>query len=202
MIAWPIEAALKSNCFEHVLVSTDDAEIAEIAKNCGAEVPFLRPANLADDFTHAHKAAKHMLEWALSKLGKYEYFAHIYPTAPMLTVQDIQKGYELVLSGKNFAYTAQKISFPIYQVVIEEKCGNIKSLFPPEKINMRSQDMPNAYIDAGQLYFFNVSAFLKEELNIKDNVSLITIPSERAIDIDTEDDWLLAEKLAELQGLK
>ncbi len=200
MLAWPIEAAIKSQCFEHVLVSTDDIEIAEIAKCYGAEVPFLRPIELADDFTHAHVAARHMLEWALKELGNFTSFAHIYPTSPMLLPQDICKGYDLIKNGENFAYTAQKISFPIYQVVIENENG-VEALFTPEKYNMRSQDMPTAYIDAGQLYYFNIEAFLREETSIKQGVSLILIPSERAVDIDTEDDWFFAEKLARMQRL-
>ncbi len=201
MIAWPIEVALKSECFEYVLVSTDDAEIAEIAKQYGADVPFLRPKELADDFTHAHVPARHMLEWALKELGDFASFAHIYPTSPMLSIKDICHGYELIKSGKNFAYTAQKISFPIYQVVTEGEDSTIQALFSPEKAGMRSQDMPTAYIDAGQLYYFNTQAFLRDEQGIKDGVSLISMPSERAVDIDTEDDWGFAEKLAKIQGL-
>lgn len=195
MLAWPIEAALASKCFSHVLVSTDDTEIAEIARAAGAEVTFLRPASLADDFTHAHKAARHMLEWALREFGPCKSFAHIYPTAPMLTVDDIRAGRMLIEQGKLFAYTAQAISFPVYQIVIKNEEGSIVPLFPPEKAGLRSQDMPQGYIDAGQLYWFDTQTFLQHELDITKGVALIPVPQERAVDIDTLDDWQRAEKL-------
>lgn len=201
MIAWPIEAALASGCFTHVLVSTDDTEIAEVALRHGAEVPFLRPAELADDFTHAHKAARHMLEWALEQWGNIPAFAHIYPTAPMLTPEVIRTGQARIQSGKRFSYVAQKVNFPIYQTVIINEQGNISPLFPPEKSTLRSQDMPAAFIDAGQLYWFDTAAFLKDETSISEGVDLIAIPAERALDIDTEEDWRLAEKLAAAVGI-
>lgn len=198
MIAWSIEAALASKCFAHVLVSTDDAEIAAVAQTYGAEAPFLRPAKLADDFTHAHKAARHMLEWALEQWGDIPAFAHIYPTAPLLTPETIREGQSRIREGKRFVYTAQRISFPIYQTVIKRADGEIEPLFPPEKAKLRSQDMPPAFIDAGQLYWFDTAAFLKEETSISEGVDLIALPFERALDIDTEEDWRLAEKLAAL----
>lgn len=196
MIAWPIEAALASGCFEHVLVSTDDAKIADVARQYGAEVPFLRPAELADDFTPAHKAARHMLEWALGQWGNIPAFAHIYPTAPMLTPEVIREGQRRILAGKRFVYTAQRISFPIYQAVTRTDSGEVVPLFPPEKARMRSQDMPATFIDVGQLYWFSTAAFLAEETSVCEDVDLIVLPVGRDIDIDTEDDWRLAEKLA------
>jgi N-acylneuraminate cytidylyltransferase len=201
MLAWPIAAALKSECFNHVLVSTDDDEIAEVARACGAEVPFLRPVYLSDDYTPAHKAARHMLEWATDEFGACDSFAHIYPTAPMLLPADIRQGYELIKAGIKFAYTVQKISFPVYQVVIRDARGKVIPLFPQLMQQMRSQDMPEAFIDAGQLYYFNTEAFLQDEIAITSGVELILLPPQRALDIDTEEDWNLAEKMAVLLGL-
>lgn len=198
MIAWPIEAALTSECFAHVLVSTDDPEIAAVAQEYGAEVPFLRPAALADDFTHAHKAARHMLEWALGQWGDIPAFAHIYPTAPLLTADDIRAGHKLMRQGKKFAYTARKLDFPVYQIVVLNAAEEPQPLFPPEKATLRSQDMPPAYIDAGQIYWYETAAFLRHETAIPQGVALIPLPPERALDIDTEEDWRLAEKLAAL----
>lgn len=198
MIAWPLEAARQSDLFDHILVSTDDTEIADIARQYGGEVPFLRPAELADDFTHAHEAARHMLEWALRKWGKIPHFAHIYPTAPLLRAEDIRAGYALMEAGKKFAYTAQQLNFPIYQTVILDERGEICPLFPPDKANLRSQDMPQAYIDAGQLYWFETAAFMEQGLHIRQGTALIPIPPERALDIDTETDWRQAERLVQL----
>ena len=196
MIAWPIEAARQSKLFEHILVSTDDEEIADVAREYGAEVPFLRPPTLADDFSHAHKAARHMLEWALQEWGEIPHFAHIYPTAPLLRDEDIRAGYTFMQQGKKFAYTAQRLNIPIYQAVILDADGEICPLFPPEKAKLRSQDMPQAYIDAGQLYWYHTATFLKYETDIQYGVSLIPIPTERALDIDTEDDWVQAERIS------
>ena len=102
--------------------------------------------------------------------------------------------------GKKFAYTAQRLNFPIYQTVICDAAGEICPLFPPEKAGLRSQDMPQAYIDAGQLYWFETAAFLEKELSIRHGTALIPIPAERALDIDTEEDWQQAEKLARMLG--
>lgn len=200
MIAYPIEAAKQSCLFDHILVSTDDEEIAEVSKQYGAEVPFLRSANLADDFTHAHKAARNMLEWALAQEWDIPHFAHIYPTAPMLKAEDICAGYKLMQQGKLFVYTAQKLSFPIYQTVILNEQQEIVPLFSVDKAGLRSQDMPPAYIDAGQLYWYNTAEFLEKETEITAGTGLIPIPSERALDIDTLEDWAQAEKLAGLLG--
>lgn len=201
MIAWPIAAAQRSCCFEHVLVSTEDEEIAGVARRYGAEVPFLRPTELADDFTHAHVAARHMLEWALGEWGEISHFAHIYPTAPLLTPEDIHAGQRLMREGKKFAYTAQKLNFPVYQIAVLDAAGEPRALFPPEQAEMRSQDMPQAYIDAGQLYWYETAAFLRYGTAIPYDLALIPLPAERALDIDTELDWKRAERLAALNGL-
>ncbi len=204
MIAWPIKAALAAMIFDHVLVSTDDVEIAEVARAYGAEVPFLRPAALADDFTHAHKAARHGLEWAIENLSAadpIEAFCHIYPTAPLLSTRTIREGLRL-LGGKGVTnvYAAQRVSFPIYQVVERRQDGTLHPLFPPEKFTLRSQDMPTCFIDAGQMYWFRTAHFLKHETRIGPDTAVVEVPQETALDIDTEEDWTFAEKLAALHG--
>ncbi|EPR37162.1 pseudaminic acid CMP-transferase [Desulfovibrio sp. X2] len=203
MIAWPIAAALESGVFDHVLVSTDDAEIAEVARACGAEAPFLRPAALADDFAHAHKAARHALEWAIEHLASserpVEAFCHLYPTAPLLSAATVREGLR-VLSRKGVTnvYAAQRVPFPIYQVVERRADGGLRPLFPPEKFMMRSQDMPACFIDVGQMYWFRTAHFLEHETRIGSDTALVEVPQETALDIDTEDDWKFAEKLAAL----
>ena len=198
MIAWSIEAALKSGCFEHILVSTDDEEIARIARDYGAETPFLRPQNLADDFTHAHVAARHALEWAFANWGKIDAFCHIYPAAPLLTPQKIQEGLVCIQNGATNADGFERLNFPLYQILTQDADGGLKHIFEPEKVTMRSQDMPVAYIGAGQLYWFETNYFLEHETAIGPKTAIIEIPREMAIDIDTEEDWIFAEKLAKL----
>ena len=201
MIAWPIEAALKSGAFDRVLVSTDDEEIAEIAQRFGAEIPALRSASLADDFAPAHKAAKDMLERAVKTDPSIRHFCHIYPTAPMLSAETLRLGMEKLCAGPfKSVWAMVNIAFPIYQIMGEKPDGKLFRFFEDDKAAMRSQDMPKAYIDVGQAYFFEVAHFLEHEVRVDDHLGMIEVPMETAIDIDTEDDWLRAERTARLMA--
>lgn len=196
MIAWPIEAAKASGAFDHIFVSTEDQEIAQVAKKAGAEVPYLRPVNLADDYTLAHKAAREMLEWAFRQFGDIPAFCHIYPTAPMLTGEVIATGMRLVQEAKyGFAMTVTRLNFPLYQLLKQTPDGGLAPIFPIDQFMMRSQDMPHAYIDAGQAYFFKSARFLDREIAIAEDMAPVVLPSEVAMDIDTEEDWGRAEKM-------
>lgn len=162
MIAWPIEAALASKCFKHIYVSTDNSEIAEIAMAYGAEVPYLRPEQLADDYTPAHKAARDMLEWAIKTTGEIDAFCHLYPTSPLLPVDVIVEGMRLIREEYfGFAMTVARFCYPLYQLLQKTPNGTLTPIFPKEKYRMRSQDMPQGYIDAGQAYFLIRIASLK-----------------------------------------
>lgn len=200
MIAWSIEAAKKAGCFAHILVSTDDEEIASVSLQYGAEVPFMRPENLADDFTHAHVAAKHALEWAIENWGPVPEFCHIYPCAPMLPAAKIREGLELIRKGASNAYAMQRVPFPIYQVLVRNSGGRLEALFPPEKAALRSQDMPEAFVDAGQMYWFKTEYFLSRETAIGPETAVVEMPREACIDIDTPEDWVFAERLASFSG--
>lgn len=193
MLCWPLEIACKTELFDAIYVSTDDTHIAAVAKAHGALVPCMRPAELADDMASARIAAAHMLRWVIDNVGEVSSFAHIYPTAPFLQAEDLHRGSNLIDAGKNFAYTAKKVDFPFFQAVYLDDAGSPRFIFPMEKVMMRSQDMPVAYIDAGQLYWHSTKAFLAEDRTCG---ALIEIPAWRAIDIDTEDDWKQAESLA------
>ena len=197
MIAWPIAAALESGCFEHVFVSTEDEEIARIATTYGAEVPYLRSIELADDYTHAHVPAKEMLEWAMAKYDAIEAFCHIYPAAPFLRAEDIISGCSAIEKGAPNAYGMMEVPFPVYQVTVKDGDG-LRPLFEKEKFGLRSQDVPPMYIDVGQMYWFTTEYFLAHETAICDKTVPIEIPRERCIDIDTEEDWAFAEKMAKL----
>lgn len=196
MLAWPLTAARESGCFDHILVSTDDEEIAAIAREWGGEVPFLRPKSLADDFAHAHVAARHALEWAVETWGPVESFCHLYPTAPLLSAETIRQGRAMVENGASNAFAAQRLAFPIYQTLAENARGGVEPLFPKDKFMMRSQDMPTAFVDVGQMYWFNTAYFLEHETAIGPKSRLVEVPHGTALDIDTEDDWVFAEKLA------
>lgn len=196
MLAWPIEAARKSGMFSRILVSTDDEEIAAVARACGAEVPFLRPANLADDFAPAHKAARHALEWALDVWGPVSSFCHMYPTSPMLAAHTLVKGMDLVSGGGyKAAWAMVRVPYPVYQLMVQTEKG-LERLFPADKVAMRSQDMPPAFIDVGQAYCFDTPYFMAHELALGPEVTAVEVPPESAQDIDTEEDWQRAEAMA------
>ena len=196
MIAWPIEAARKSGCFERILVSTDDEEIADIARAHGAEVPFFRPAHLADDFTPVGKAVRHALEWALQNWGAIEAFCHIYPTAPFLTPQVLRQSMDALASGLyKAAFAMLKLPFPVYQIMIMAKGNALERLFPEDKALMRSQDMPSAYIDVGQSYAFDTAHYLQHGPPTGTKLLPVEIALEAALDIDTEEDWKRAETI-------
>lgn len=199
MIAWPIETARESGCFRRILVSTDDDEIAAVAREYGAEVPFLRPDELADDYAPAHKAARHALEWALTHWGSVEAFCHIYPAAPLLSPETLRQSMAIIATGTfKAAWAMLRLPFPVFQLMVERPSGGLERLFPADKADMRSQDMPVAYIDVGQCYAFATGYFLEHEMRIGPELTAVVVPQETALDIDTEDDWLLAERTARM----
>ena len=199
MITWPIEAAKMSGCFEHIIVSTDDEEIADISRLYGAEVPILRPGELADDYTPAHEAAQHMLDWALNAYGAIKIFCHIYPTAPLLSAETLRESIRKIQEENfNSSWAMVRIPYPVYQIMILNENGGLQRLFPADKVNLRSQDMPPAFIDVGQSYAFGVEHFLKYGMRLGDDVAVVEVPAETAIDIDTEEDWVRAEEAARL----
>jgi len=194
MIAWSIETARKSGCFERILVSTDDEEIAAVAREYGAEAPFLRPGELADDYTPMRAVVRHALEWALMNWGPVEAFCNIYPTAPMLSPATLIEGMALVTGGRfRAAWAMVRIPYPVYQIMIITEQGAVERLFSDEKVAMRSQDMPPAFIDVGQAYCFDTTHYLRHGAQVGPELAVVEVPQESAVDIDTEEDWDMAE---------
>lgn len=192
IIAYSIEAAYRTGLFDEVMVSTDNAEIADIAKKYGAKVPFLRSPETSDDYA---TTASVLLE----VIGNYnaigEYFTYgccIYPTAPLLKPETIVQGYELIQSQNfNTVFPVLKYSYPIWRSLKKE--GSQALMNWPENLTKRSQDLPDAYHDAGQFYWFNIQAFLTKQALFTDNSGVITLDELEAQDIDTLTDWKLAE---------
>jgi N-acylneuraminate cytidylyltransferase len=192
-MAWSIEAALASGAFDTVMVSTDDAAIAEAARALGAEVPFLRSAAAADD----HATTSQVL---LEVLGRYaETGVHfdlaccLYPTAPFVRPQDLAGGRALLLGSRfDVIMPVAAFSYPIWRSLQREGDGRIALNFP-ENLNARSQDLPIAYHDAGQWYWFRTEAFLRDHVLMGPNTGSIVLPTMLVQDIDTEEDWALAE---------
>ena len=195
MIAYSIEAAFDSGIFQRVIVSTDDAEIAEVAQRLGADVPFVRPNGLADDHTVTVDVIAHAVE-ELKRLGcEAQYACCIYATAPFISSDDIRRGFD-VISTRNFDYVfpATTFSYPIFRAIKQNDNGEV-GMFFPEYVCTRSQDLPEALHDAGQFYWGHVQAWLGKMPILTGRSSVIKIPRTRVQDIDTHEDWHHAELL-------
>lgn len=195
MIAYSIEAALESNCFDKVIVSTDDSEIAEIAIKYGAEVPFIRPDNIADDYATTLDVIKHAIEFTEQQGWGVKNVCCIYATAPFLTPEFIKKGLqELTKNTINYAFSATSFPFPIQRAIRLNAQERVEML-QPEHLNTRSQDLEEAYHDAGQFYWGTATAFLNGKPFFSPQSKAILLPRKRVQDIDTPEDWELAEAL-------
>ncbi|MBP0639832.1 pseudaminic acid cytidylyltransferase [Cupriavidus sp. AcVe19-6a] len=193
MIAYSIEAALQAGCFDQIVVSTDDSEIAMIAEQFGASVPFVRPAYLADDSTPSTAVLRHAIEQFVKNSGDIDYVCCIYATAPFLSPEDIIRGFQtLVEADADYALGVTSYPFPIQRAVRVTKDGRM-DMFQPEYMLTRSQDLPAAYHDAGQFCWGRAKAFLAERPVFGEHTVPVLLPRYRVQDIDTEEDWARAE---------
>jgi len=193
MIAWSIEAAIASQCFDRIIVSTDDDEIAEIAKAYGAEVPFIRPPVLSDDYTGTIPVIAHATHWQNKNGEAPTDVCCIYATAPFLQITDLQIGLQaLKKTNADYAFSVTSYPFPI-QRAIRITTANRIEMFQPEKFNARSQDLEEAWHDAGQFYWGKANAWLDGKLIFSPDTIPIMLPRHRVQDIDTIDDWIRAE---------
>jgi N-acylneuraminate cytidylyltransferase len=194
IIAYSIEAALKSDLFSEVMVSTDDAEIAEIAKKYGAVVPFLRSQKNADDFATTFEVIEEVLD-AYKKQGQsFEKACCIYPTAPFVNRQKLIKSFELLEAFKfDCVFPVLRYGTPIKRALkMLDKSGKME-MFNPAFLNTRSQDLEAAFHDAGQFYTFFVEQLLEKKKLWTDHTGIMEITEMEGQDIDNEMDWKLAE---------
>jgi len=194
MIAWSIGAALESGLFERVIVSTDDPEIREIAIAHGAEIPFDRPEELANDHAGTLPVIRHAVQWLRDSHSPVVNVCCIYATAPFLNAGVLQKAYHLLQSDTDieFAFTAAPFDFPIFRAIRLDDTQNV-SMFWPEHETTRSQDLPAAYHDAGQCYWGTAEAWLTRDLIFSSHCRAVVLPPHLVQDIDTPEDWLQAE---------
>ena len=198
MIAWSVTAALRSGVFDTIIVSTDDAEIASVAQEYGAEVPFQRPAELSDDHTSTSPVIKHAIEWCFSKGFEPVHVCCIYPTAPFIQSEDIVRGMQILeKSGAEFAFSVTSFSFPIQRAVKLRSDGRIDML-DPTQFETRSQDLPEAFHDAGQFYWGKQEAWLSGTPIFGPNSAPVFLPRHQVQDIDTPEDWDHAELMMEV----
>lgn len=193
MIGYSIEAALQSQCFDKIIVSTDDKEIADIAINMGAEVPFFRPDELANDQTATLPVIKHAIEWFQQREIAPKYVCCIYATAPFIEAEYLQQALQKLQQSKaDYCFSATSYPFPIQRAFKMTK-NNRVNMFNPEQFNTRSQDLEEAYHDAGQFYWGKTSAFLAEKMIFSESATPYLLPRYRVQDIDTAEDWDRAE---------
>lgn len=192
MIVRSIRTALDSGLFEQVVVSTDDADIAELALAHGAQVPFLRPVELADDFTGTAAVIVH----ALQQLPAFDYACCVYATAPLLQARFLRQGFELLQQHPNkaFAFSVCSFGFPVQRALTLDGQGALSALYP-EFRNTRSQDLPEAFQDAGQFYWGRSEAWLRGEVLYSPASLPVILPRHLVQDIDTLEDWKRAEYL-------
>lgn len=195
MIAWSIEAALQCGSFDRVVVSTDDAEIAEVASQHGAEVPFLRPAELSGDHAGTLPVIRHAVEWFIDRGQPVEQACCLYATAPFVRGEDLRRGRELLLAEDcDYAFSVASYAFPIQRAIRISAAGGVE-MFSPEHFNTRSQDLEEAYHDAGQFYWGRAEAWLQERMIFGPRSQPVLLPRHRVQDIDTAEDWVRAEWL-------
>jgi len=195
MIAWSIEAALQSGCFDEVIVSTDDDEIRQAALRFGATVPFMRPAALADDYTTTIHVMQHAARWYLDRGTDATYLCCLYATAPFVTAEDLAHGFDVLVREQcDYVFSVTRYDFPI-QRALKIRQDNRVEMFNTDFFNIRSQDLEEAYHDAGQFYWGRTRAWLDGEILFSTNALPILLPRHRVQDIDTQEDWLRAEWL-------
>lgn len=201
MIAYSLRAAKQANLFDRIIVSTDDAEIAEIARQHGGETPFVRPAELANDFAGTDAVILHALEWCATHGEPVGEFCCIYATAPFLRADDLRRGLELLRAGHaTTAFSVTTYPYTIFRSLKVNEAGRVEMLWP-ENFPKRSQDLPEAYHDAGQFYWGNTAKYLVERRLFSSDSVPVIIPRSLVQDIDTPEDWERAELMFHaLQG--
>lgn len=192
MIAHAILAAKSSGLFEHVVVSTDDDEITEIAQEWGAETPFLRPADLADDHTATVPVIAHAIQ-ACQNLGwEFDNVCCIYPGVPFIQTKDLQAAFaHLNENTADYCFPVAEFSTAIQRALKREESGRMQPFYPQYE-TIRTQDLEKAYHDAGQFYWGRATTWLKNSRIHSGGIGYI-IPNWRVVDIDTQEDWQRAE---------
>jgi len=194
MLAYAIEAAHNSGLFEHVIVSTDDLEISDIAREWGAETPFVRPAELANDFAATVPVIAHAVLACQALNWTFEYACCIYPGVPFIQINDLQESLELLRkSTADYCFPVTEFPSAIQRALKRSSDGHMQP-FHPEFELVRTQDLEPAYHDAGQFYWGKAAAWLHNSKVHSSGIGLV-IPNWRVVDIDTPEDWHRAESL-------
>jgi len=202
IIGWTIDIVRKSKIFNKIIVSTDDKKIGLIAKKYRAEVPFLRPSKLAHDNVATSDVVAHAINWLKKKGYKPKEVCCIYPTAPLLQIKDLKRSLKYLRSGKwQHVFSATTFESSIFRSFRENKKKKLKTIFS-NKIESRTQDLDQAYHDAGQFYWGSVKYWLNKKKVFGKNSKVVLLPRWRVQDIDVMDDWEKAEIIFRLMKKK
>lgn len=199
ILTYSIDAALESGLFDSVVVSTDDDEIAALARECGADVPFRRPEALSDDHTGTNAVARHAIAWFEQGGMPVEEVCCLYATAPFVTADDLRRSRARLKADLDFVFAATRFGFPVQRALLCNAQGLVEPMFP-QWIGARSQDLPEALHDAGQFYWGWPGAFQRHDVVFLARAVAYELPSHRVQDIDTPDDWVRAEQLYRLSS--
>jgi len=193
LIAWSIEAAKTSGLFEDVYVSTDDEEIADIAAIYGAKIPFVRPADISNDFAVDKEVRDHFIGWMKGSMIEADILCYLYPTAPFIRGKTLVECQKLLIDTRAAcAHTVTKYAYPVLRS-LKKDCNGLLSFMWDEYSSSRSQDLPELLHDAGQCYFYNLRKYGKEETRVG-----YEIPRLHCQDIDTLEDFEIAEMLFQM----
>jgi pseudaminic acid cytidylyltransferase len=195
IISYSIEAAISSDCFDEIIVSTDDDEIAEVAIKYGAKAPFVRPDKISDDYVGTTKVIKHCIEWMENNVSEVNNVCCLYATAPLIQPKTISLAYKELIDWKvNYCFSVTSFSFPIQRAIKISEVDAVE-MFYPKYLSTRSQDLEVAYHDAGQFYWGKSNSFKKELPIFSNNVRPFILPRYLVQDIDTLEDWQRAEAM-------
>lgn len=193
MIAWSIAAARESGCFDRIIVSTDDEEIAGVARQYGAEVPFLRPTELSGDHAGTIAVIAHAVGWQAAHGAAPAAACCIYATAPFIQPADVREAWQaLEAKDCDYVFSVTRYSSPIQRALRVTPAGRLE-MFHPELFHTRSQDLEEAFHDAAQFYWGRPQAWLAGTPVFSPRSVPLILPSSRVQDIDTPEDWERAE---------
>lgn len=198
LIAYSILAAKSCALFDHVIVSTDDDQIRNIANHYGAETPFVRPPELANDYATTVPVINHALRWVQENIGKVDYACCIYATAPFIQAKALREAYDMLILKRvgGYVFSATTMPFPIQRTFKVKEDGFVE-MFEPHNYNTRSQDLEEAYQDAGQFYWGSAETYNSEKIFFSTDSMAYVLPRHMVQDIDTLEDWKRAELMYE-----
>lgn len=193
IIYWSIKAAIESRLFNDIIVSTDDDEIASVAREFGALVPFKRPLELSDDYTGITPVVAHAINWALDSKMLLDFVCSISATAPMIDSNDLIKSFNKIKNSHyNYVFSICPYTSSIFRALQINDREEVK-MFYPDNFNKRSQDLPPAFFDAAQFYWGKIESWINNKMIFDENSKGYMLPEWKVKDIDNLDDWHFAE---------